>query len=711
MLLSLLASVLLAAAADEPPPLYRDPDQPVEARVTDLLRTLTLEEKAALLNHDGPDVARVGLRGDKWNQCLHGVCWDRPTTMFPVPIALAATWDADLVHTVASTISDEARAVYNLWHLEPTLKAQHKGLIYRAPVINVGRNPYWGRNNECWGEDPYLTGRLGAAFVKGMQGDDPHYLKLVSTLKHFAVNNVEHGRQSLSAAVSERMLFEYWLPHFHDCVVEGGALSVMASYNAINGTPNNINHYLLTDILKEQWGFQGFVVSDLGGVGTMVAGHEQGKMSLDEAVAKSLLAGCDFSDREFQQHIPSAVRAGLLPESRVDDALRRVLTARLRLGELDPPERVPYSKIDPAVIDCAEHRALARRAAREAMVLLSNRDGLLPLDRAKLKTVAVIGPHADHFTAGGYSGQVRNPVTPLAGIRGHVAAATNVVYALGGHITAPKPPYDAPAELAKAVDAARSADVAIVCVGTTLDIEAEGRDRTTLALPGNQQALVEAVVAANPRTVVVLLNAGPLTVPWIAAHAGAVVAAWWAGEEGGNALADVLFGDANPAGRLPYTVYADEQQVPPRDDYDISDGFTYQYLRGAPLYAFGHGLSYTTFGYGELTIAPGKMPADGAATVTLDIENTGGREGDEVVQLYVHQRAPRVKRARLELRGFTRVHLAPGEKRTVSFTLPAAKLGCYDERVHRFVTDAGVYDVMVGAASDDIRRRGVLEVG
>jgi len=329
------------ASADEPLP-FRDPAVPLETRLDDLIGRLTLEEKATLLNHNGPAVARFEIRADRWNQCLHGVWWTRPTTMFPVPIAMAATWDDGLIHNVATTISDEARAIYNGWRADPNFPGEHKGLIYRAPVINISRNPYWGRINECYGEDPFLTGRMGVAFVRGLQGDDARYLKLAATLKHFAVNNVEKDRQRLSAKVDERTLHEYWLPHFRACVVEGKVCTLMASYNAINGTPNNMNRLLLTDILKNQWGFQGFVVSDLGGVRTMVQGHEQGKMDFVDAVARSITAGCDFSDKEFMDNIPAAVRSGKLSQARLDDALRRVLRVRFRLGEFDPPE-LPYT--------------------------------------------------------------------------------------------------------------------------------------------------------------------------------------------------------------------------------------------------------------------------------------------------------------------------------------------------------------------------------
>lgn len=457
---------VLAPASAPANAAYLDTSLPVEQRVNDLLSRLTLEEKATLLNHRGPDVERFAIRSDRWNQCLHGVWWDRPTTMFPVPIAMAATWDTPLIHDVAVAISDEARGIYNGWHLDPNFKGEHKGLIYRAPVINVSRNPYWGRINECYGEDPFLTGRMGVAYVKGLQGDDPKYLKLVATLKHYAVNNVEEGRQQISAKVSERMLYEFWLPHFRDCIVEGKAQLIMASYNAINGVPNNINKLLLTDILKTQWGFDGFVVSDLGGVRTMVNGHEKGKMTYEEAVSKSLIAGCDFSDKEFMQYIPSAVKQGLLPEARLNDAVYRVMRDRFRLGEFDPQAMVPYSKISPDVIGSKEHLQLALKTAQESIVLLTNRDHFLPLDAGRIKTIAVIGPHAEKFTPGGYSGKPMNTVTPLQGIKDRVAAGTEVLSAIGADMgpvshgeSKQKPtypqPFDVGGELKKAVDIAR----------------------------------------------------------------------------------------------------------------------------------------------------------------------------------------------------------------------------------------------------------------
>jgi len=437
-------------------------------------------------------------------------------------------------------------------------------------------------------------------------------------------------------------------------------------------------------------------------------------MTFEDAVAQSLIAGCDFSDKEFMTYVPAAVRKGLLPESRLDDALFRVLRARFHLGEFDPPAMVPYSRISPSVICSAEHRQLSLKTARESIVLLSNKDRFLPLDKSKLKTIAVIGPHADIFTAGGYSGRVTNPVTPLEGIKNRAAEGTEILFAKGGEIAPPRrtpaTPFNKEEELRKAVAIAAKADVAIVYVGTTLDIEAEGRDRTTLALPGNQEDLVKAVLAANPRTVVVLMSAGPLAVPWIKEHAPAMLQAWWVGEEGGNAIADVLFGDVNPAGRLPYTVYASDSQVPPQDQYDISKGFTYMYVKGEPLFAFGHGLSYTRFRYSNLRVSPGQMPSNGVAEVAVDVENVGDRAGDEVVQLYVHDVECSVVRPGKELRGFERINLQPGEKKTATFTLPGKKLSFYDEKTHGFIVEPGEFDILVGSSSADIRITGQLQV-
>jgi beta-glucosidase len=706
---------LYAQAAQEP--LYLDVHQSIDNRVNDLISRLTLEEKAQLLNHTAPDLVRLDIKSDKWNQCLHGVWWNKPTTMFPVSIAMGATWDPVLIHKTATAISDEARAIYNGWHNDPNFEGDKKGLIYRSPVINVSRNPYWGRINETFSEDSYLTGRLGVAYVKGLQGDDPHYLKLVATLKHYAINNVEMDRLKLNAMVGERMLYEYWLPHFRECIVEGKAESVMASYNAINGVPNNINHFLLTDLLKKQWDFKGFVVSDLGGVESMVNGHEKGKMSYEDAVSKSLIAGCDFSDKEFMEYIPKAVKMGKLPVERLDDALFRVMRDRFRLGEFDPSEQVSYSKIPLSVICSPAHRELSLQVAQKSIVLLKNEHNFLPLDKDKLKTIAVIGPHANLFTVGGYSGIALNPITPLQGVKNRAAKGTEILYAVGAEMPLeqnkkdPLPaPFNREAELKKAVEIAKKADVVLLYVGTTQGTEAEGLDRKNLGLPGNQEELVKAIMAVNPKTVVVEMNAGPLTVPWLKEHVPAIIETWWGGEEGGNATADIIFGNVNPGGKMPLTVYASENQVPSKDEYDITKGYTYMYLKGKPLFAFGHGLSYTKFNYSNLHLASKKINADGNLLVSMDVKNVGKCEGDEVVQLYIHDVNCSVVRPAKELRGFERVTLKPGVLKTVTFSVPAVKLSFYDEKSHQFVLEPGLFELFLGSSSEDIRLKDTFTV-
>jgi beta-glucosidase len=686
-------------AAGETPP-FRNPSLPVEARVADLVSRLTLEEKAQVLNHKGDGVKSIGLRADQWNQCLNGLKWDRPATLFPTCIAMSATWNTDLVHEIATVLSDEARAIYNGWHLDPNAPGEHKGLIYRAPVINIERNPYWGRNHEAWGEDPFLTGRMGVAYVKGLQGDDPRHLKIAATLKHYAVNNVESDRTKLNASVSERMLREYWLPHFRDCIVEGGASSVMASYNAINGVPNNMNRRLLTEILKDEWKHEGFVVSDLGGVKTMVQGHGAGKMDYVDAVAQSVMAGCDFSDKEYETHIPAAVRTGRLTEARLNDAVARVLRVRIKLGEFDPFESVAYSRIRPDVVGCDKHRAVALKAARQSIVLLQNRDKLLPLDKSKLKRVAVFGPMATKVVINNYNGKPGRTVTPLEGLRNRLGPEVEIVHAAGCDVV---DAHGKESSIAQDSELAKNADAAIVFVGTDARVEHEGHDRKTLGLTGRQEELVKAVLAGNPRTVVVQMSAGPLTMPWMKENVPAMLQAWWPGEEGGHAIADVLLGDTNPAGRLPHTVYASESQVPPQDEYDIGKGFTYMHVKGAPLYPFGHGLSYTEFKYSNLKLSAETIPASGKISVSVDVRNAGEQDGDEVVQIYVRKPEGVANRPDKELRGFQRVNIRPHESKTVTFELPAQKLSRWSEKKNAFVIDPGLHEILVGASSNDIR--------
>jgi beta-glucosidase len=699
------------AAGAQGTPLYLDPAQPIDKRVADLIGQMTLAEKAESLFHNSKGIARLKIPAwGGWNQSLHGIYSKQITTLFPVPIAQAATWNTVLVHEITSAIADEARA---LFHSGGFGMRGQAGLVYRAPVINISRDPRWGRIQECFGEDPFLCGRLTVAYVKGLQGDHPKYLKVAATLKHFAVNNQETGRFSFLAQVPERMLHEYWLPHFKDGVVEGKVCSLMAAYNGINGEPCAVNKALLTDILRGQWGFEGFVVSDLGGIGLLSKGHKI-TQSKEEAVARALLAGCDYDDEEYRDAIPAAVKKGLVSEKIVDQALARVLKVAFRLGVFDPPDQVPFSKIPASTIASAKHRELSLRTSRESIVLLSNKDHFLPLDRNKLKKVAVIGPAAARPEYGNYyvSQPKQKLVHPIDGIKNKLGKEVEVYYAKGSEFLPPakKGGADPAVALKAAADMARAAEVVFLCLGTVPAIEAEGRDRKDLGLPQVQQDLLETVVKANPKTVVILFNAGPLSVKWARDNAPAILQAWYPGEEGGTALADVLFGDYNPAGRLPYTVYESTNDIPPQTEYDVTKGFTYLYFTGTPVFRFGHGLSYTQFSYSDLKLSAGRMAADGKVEVSVTLKNTGDRTGDEVMQLYVHQVKSTVKRPIQELRGFQRVSLKPGETKTVTFTLAAEKLAYYDVGSHGFVVEPGTFDVMVGSSSADIRARGQVEV-
>jgi beta-glucosidase len=698
-----------AGAHDTPP--YLDPAQPLEKRVADLIGRMTLDEKAECLFHNSKGVPRLKIPAwGGWNQSLHGVYSNQVTTLFPVPIAQAATWDPDLVHTLTSAIADEARALH---HSGGKGMRGQAGLVYRAPVINISRDPRWGRIQECFGEDPFLCGRITVAYVKGLQGDHPKYLKVAATLKHFAVNNQETGRFSFLAPVPERMLHEYWLPHFKDGVVEGKVCSLMAAYNGINGDPCAVNKVLLTDILRTQWGFEGFVVSDLGGIGHLIKSHKI-TQSKEEAVARALLAGCDYDDEEYRDGIPGAVKKGLVAEKVVDQALTRVFKVAFRLGAFDPPEMVPFSKTPADVIHSAKHRELSLQVSRESMVLLSNKDRFLPLDRTKLKKVAVIGPAAARPEYGNYYlGQPKQKlVHPIDGIKAKLGKDVEVLYAKGSEFLPPAKGKleDPKIGLKAAEEAARAAEVVFLCLGTVPAIEAEGRDRKELGLPKLQQDLLDTVVKANPKTVVILFNAGPLSVKWARDNAPAMLQAWYPGEEGGTALADILFGDVNPAGRLPYTIFESLKDIPPQTEYDVTKGFTYLYFTGTPIFPFGHGLSYTQFAYSDLKLSAPRMAADGKVEVSVTVKNTGDRAGDEVVQLYVHQVKSSVKRPLKELRGFRRVSLKPGETKTVTLPLPAEKLAYWDVERHGFVVEPGVFDVMVGNSSADIRVRGQVEV-
>jgi beta-glucosidase len=860
-----LAALALAAlatpfvVAQGPPTLpFRDPALPIEKRVDDLVGRLTLDEKVSLMIERAAPVERLGIPAFPWwNEALHGVARAGRATVFPQAIGLAATWDDALMLRVATAISDEARAMNN----ESVARGRrnlYQGLVFWSPNINIVRDPRWGRGQETYGEDPYLTGTIGTAFVRGMQGDDPRYLKTIATAKHYAVHSgPEPLRHAFDARPSETDFRETYLAAFRDLVVNAKAESVMCSYNSVRGQPACGNDELLGKVLRKEWGFGGYVVSDCGAVIDIAEGHKARKTAA-EGAAMALLAGTDLEcgsgsweagSPDAFETLREAVQQGLVKESDVDSALRRLVRAQMRLGVYDPPERVPWSGLKyETVVNSEKHRQLAVDAARESIVLLKNENATLPLPKG-LGSIAVIGPNGDDASVllGNYNGTPVAPVTLLAGIRAAAGRGTKVTFARGGPLAeglpdlrvvpgealstgrgagrkpglvgayyrghfegapvltradaavdfdwADKPPdpsvdgdsfsvrwtgvitapatgrytlgmrcatqcrvflgdkpiaqgrtdheptlvtgtvtlrkgvtypirvelehekYDAIAQLlwqtpegrgdevGEAVATARAADAVVLVLGLSARLEGEempiriegfsGGDRTSLDLPKVQQALLEKVVdaAKGKPLVLVLLNGSALAVNWADQHVPAIVEAWYPGQAGGTVVADVLFGNVSPAGRLPVTFYRSVDQLPPFDDYAMK-GRTYRYFTGTPLYPFGHGLSYSRFTYGKLAV-PKRAPVGAPVAVSVEVRNTGTVTADEVVELYVtdvQASGPVPLRA---LKGFRRVSLRPGEARSVRFALDERAFSLIAADGHR-VVEPGRFTIAVG---------------
>ena len=703
---------------------HLDPSRSLEERVDYLLSQLTLEEKLSLMGTEAPAIERLGIPEMwGWNQSLHGVVWNQPTTMFPVNIGMAATWNPELIQEVASVIHDEARAINNHLRsvpstfeegggrqcclvLEDGQRVRKIGLVFRSPVINISRQPLWGRIHEAYGEDPHLVTQMAVAYIRGMQGDHPTYLKTVSTAKHFAMNNQEINRHNLDAQVPERWIHEYYLPHFRAAFVEANAQSVMSIYNKLDGVPGAANSFLMTEMLRNAWGFEGFGVPDSNAIPRMVEYHGYFD-TIEEAAAAALRSGHDLSDQQIGEGVslpealPGALAQGLVTEADIDTAVRRILKVRFRLGEFDPPEMVPYRQIPFDIVGSAEHRELSLETARQSLVLQQNDEDVLPFDPSAIQTLAVIGPHADREMTGiGYTGEFFDFITPIEGIRERLGSGTRIVHARGSGI------FEADeAGLDEAAAAAAQADAAVVFVGTDRELEREGRDRTYLNLPEVQQQLIGRVLEANPNTAVVMVTAGPMSLTGPASDAPAVLNMFMAGEVGGTAVAEVLFGDYNPGGKLPYTVYESYTDVPGWQYFDLSKypGYTYMYNVGNQQWPFGHGLSYTTFGYSNLATSSAAFGAGEEVTVTVDVRNTGDRAGDEVVQLYVRDLDPPLVRPIKQLRDFQRISLEPGEQQTVTLTVSAQDLSYFDVERDAFVSHPGLYEVMVGSSSVDIR--------
>ncbi|HVW21816.1 MAG TPA: glycoside hydrolase family 3 C-terminal domain-containing protein [Opitutaceae bacterium] len=701
LLLPLLAAALAAPlAAADAPPLYRDPSQPVEARVEDLLRRLTLEEKVSLLHADSKfstaGIPRLGIPERWMSDGPHGVreeigpyTWakagrtDDFSTYLPVATALAATWNPDLARAYGTTIGQEAR--------------KRGKDIMLGPGLNIQRTPLCGRNFEYMGEDPWLTSRMAVASVLGAQAQD-----IASCVKHFAANNQEWERRKVDVRMDERTLREIYLPAFRAVVQEGHAWAVMSAYNKFRGEYCSQNGHLLNDILKKEWGFPGIVVSDWAATHDTLGSAFGG---LDVEMGSDL----PWQDFYFAGPLLAAVRRGEVPEALIDDKARRSLRVMIATHVLDA--RPPGSINTPA------HQGTARKVAEEAIVLLKNEGRALPLDPGRLRSIAVIGENAVRLQAhGGESSELKAfyEVSPLEGILRRVGARLNVTYAAGYGKSAD------PGALARAVEAARAADVAIVVGGLNHDsgFDCEGADRTSLALPYGQDELIRQVSAANPRTIVVLVNGSPVTMDGWLGRVPALVEAWYPGMEGGNALAAVLFGDVNPSGKLPCTFPRRLEDSPAHALHAYVEEGVEEYKEGLlvgyrwydtkgiePLFPFGFGLSYTRFDYSDLAVAPGP---GGTAVASFTLTNSGARAGAEVAELYVHEERPRLERPEKELKGFRKVYLQPGESRRVAIALAARAFAYYDPARPGWVAQADDFRILVGSSSRDIRLQGAF---
>lgn len=692
---------------------FRDPSLPDAQRIDDLISRLTLQEKVAQMNNAAPAIERLGIPAyDWWSEALHGIAREGYATVFPQAIGMAATWNEQLIRQMGDAVSTEARAKFNATGADADHRT-YNGLTVWSPNINIFRDPRWGRGQETFGEDPFLTARIGVAYVRGLQGSDARYLKTAATAKHFAVHSgPERMRHVFNVDVDERTLHEFYLYAFRALVQEGRVAAVMSAYNALNGTPCSANVELLQQILRERWNFEGYVTSDCGAVWDMV---EERRIEPDfaHAAAKALAAGVDLCCGDDYLSLAKAVEQKLVTEQRVDSRLRYLFATRLRLGMFDPLSMVKYAAISPWENDTPAHADLALRVARESVVLLKN-TGALPL-RKHLRRVAIVGPNADALEplAGDYEGTPSRPVTVYAGIRSKLPPDADVQCLRGCEYVVPGD--DAAQQRAQALSFARDADAVIFVGGISPELEGEEKtgekidgfdagDRTKIELPAIQTDLLRALHATGKPVILVLMSGSAIACPWEASNIPAIVQAWYPGQAGGTAVADVLFGDYNPAGRLPVTFYASTRDLPPFEDYALRER-TYRYFTGKPLYAFGHGLSYTRFEYSEMRLELRNGKDGRHISVHARVRNAGARAGDEVVQVYVRNVTADRSGPIAQLCGFTRLHLRPGELRDVTIDVPAERFAVWKDAEQGFAVLPGEYEFRAGAASDDIRLR------
>jgi len=693
--------------------IYSNPLASVEARITDLLARMTLEEKIDAFGTN-PTVPRLGVVGTWHVEGLHGLAlggpggWEGrnqtviPTTQFPQSRGLGQTWDPELLRQAAAIEAYETRYAFGKYH--------RGGLVVRAPNADLSRDPRWGRSEESYGEDPFQTGTMATAFTRGLQGDGTYWMT-ASLLKHFLANSNEDGRDGSSSDFDDRLFHEYYAVPFRMAIEDGKANAFMTSYNAWNHMPMTANP-VLRDVVMRDWGFDGIICTDAGALTNMVKAHHVFQ-TMPEAAAAAIHAGINQFLDTYKPAVEDALKQGILKEADLDKNLRGVFRVMVRLGMLDPNSRVPEARIgldnspgeDPW--NKPTSHALVRKVTDESIVLLKDQGALLPLDSSRLKSIAVIGPLANKVALDWYSGTPPYVVTPLEGIRTRAGSGVKVESSDGG-------------DLSEVSALAKRSDIAIVIIGNhpTCDagwmkcpVPSDGKeaiDRKSLTLA--QEEIAKAALAANPKTIVVLQTSFPYTTLWTDEHIPAILEITHNSQEQGNALADVLFGDYNPAGRLTQTWVRSEADLPPMMDYNIRHGRTYLYLKSKPFYAFGYGLSYTTFAYSHLQVSTTKLAAKETATVSVDVRNTGTRDGDEVVQLYVSYKHSTVERPIEELKGFQRITLKAGQSGTVTLPLAAKDLAYWQDSSHAFTVEPDSVEIRVGGSSDKLPLQAAVQV-
>lgn len=684
-------------------------DAQYKERARNLVAQMTLEEKFTQMTYRSQAIPRLGIPAyNWWNEALHGVARAGVATMFPQAIGLAAMFDEDFMEQLADVISTEGRAKYHAFSALGD-RDIYKGLTFWSPNVNIFRDPRWGRGHETYGEDPYLTSRMGVAFVKGLQGDDPKYLKAAACAKHFAVHSgPEKLRHEFDAEASQKDLWETYLPAFEALVKEAKVESVMGAYNRTNGEPCCGSKTLIRDILRGKWGFDGHFVSDCWAIKDFHTGHHV-TATAPQSAAMALEAGCDVNCGVVYLQLQIAYNEGLVTEEQIDQALVRLFTTRMRLGLFD--QDVPYADIPYEANNAPEHAVVNLTASEKSMVLLKN-EGVLPLNADKIRKLAVIGPNADSRTAltGNYHGDASRYTTVLEGIEDRIGA-DKVIYAQGCNLWRPDTnpnPYFPGEGFAEAILAVQHADAAVVVLGLDETLEGEemhesnawgSGDKYGLQLPGHQEELLETVVkAADGKPVILLMMTGSsVDMAWADEHVSAILQTWYPGSRGGEAAAKILFGDVSPAGRLPVTFYRSTEELPEFTDYSMK-GRTYRYMEQEALYPFGYGLSYTKFQYDALAVC---KTEDGAEAEVI-VRNCGTVASDEVAQLYLAHHSETTSTPRWSLKGFKRIHLAPGEETIVKFHLRPLDLETVQDDGSR-VVEQGLYQVYVGGGQPDPR--------